>query len=59
MVYYWIVVLTLVRAAILDYVLSPLAQFAGIAKRKERDRFAEQAWILIYSSASWSLGMVC
>ena len=42
----------------LDYVLSPLAQLAGIAKRKEKDRFAEQAWILIYSSASWSLGMV-
>ena len=42
----------------MDYVLVPLAQLAGIGKKKEQIRFAEQAWIFVYSSTLWSLGMV-
>lgn len=58
LVLYWIVVLTGLRAAIMDYLLVPLAQMAGVTTKKDKTRFAEQAWILIYDSTVWSLGMV-
>lgn len=58
MVFHWIVVFTGLRVAVMDYILVPLAQAGGIAKKKERNRFAEQAWILTYAGAFWSLGMV-
>ncbi len=54
----WIVVLTGLRAAVMDYALVPIAQAAGIKKQKERVRFAEQAWVFIYSAFFFSLGMV-
>ena len=59
LVSFWIIVFTGLRVTIMDYLLVPLAQRAGISKRKEKIRFAEQAWILIYPSLFWSLGMVC
>lgn len=58
MVFYWITVFTGLRVAIMDYLLVPMAQRAGIGKRKEKVRFAEQAWIFMYSGTFWSLGMV-
>lgn len=58
LVLYWIVVFTGLRAAVMDYVLEPLAFMAGIEKKKEKVRFAEQAWIFLYDTAFWSLGMV-
>lgn len=58
MVLYSIVVLTGLRAAIMDYVLMPIAQAMGVARSKERVRFAEQAWLIIYDSTMWSLGIV-
>ena len=58
MVFYWIVVFTGLRVAVMDYILMPLAEAANISKKKERIRFAEQAWIFIYDGAFWSLGMV-
>ena len=58
MVAYSIIVLTGLRAATLDYVLVPLAQMLGVTKKKDKLRFAEQGWILIYDSVIWSLGMV-
>jgi acyl-CoA-dependent ceramide synthase len=51
MVFYWITVFTGLRAAVMDYLLVPLAQRAGIGKKKEKVRFAEQAWIFIYYGA--------
>ena len=42
----------------MDYVLTPLAAWAGIERKKARVRFAEQAWILLYYGAFWSCGMV-
>ncbi|KAL8824896.1 MAG: hypothetical protein Q9191_004749 [Dirinaria sp. TL-2023a] len=57
LVFYWIVVFTGLRAAVMDYILEPLAFMAGIEKKKEKVRFAEQAWIFLYSSSFWSLGM--
>jgi very-long-chain ceramide synthase len=58
LVMHWIVVFTGLRVFVMEYVMSPLAEKAGIHKKKERIRFAEQAWIYVYSSLSWSLGMV-
>lgn len=46
------------RAAVMDYLLIPIAQMAGIRRKKEKVRFAEQAWIFVYYTAFWSLGMV-
>ena len=42
----------------LDYILEPLAAMAGIEKKKDKVRFAEQAWVFLYDSSFWSLGMV-
>lgn len=58
LVFHWIVVFTGLRAATMDYILTPLAQWAGIDQTKDKARFAEQAWVLIYYGVFWSLGMV-
>ena len=58
MVLYWIVVFTGLRAAVMDYILMPIAQWGGVEKRKNRVRFAEQAWLLLYYVPFWTLGMV-
>jgi hypothetical protein len=58
MVLYWIVVFTGLRAAVMDYLLMPMAKKGGIATAKNQTRFAEQAWLLIYVSVFWSLGIV-
>ena len=55
---FWIIVFTGLRVVVMDYVLVPLAQHSGIAKKKKKIRFAEQAWVLIYYGSFWSLGMV-
>lgn len=57
-VVYWIIVLTGSRAAVMDYILMPIAKIASIEKKMERLRFAEQAWVLIYETVFFSLGMV-
>ncbi|KAI4182869.1 MAG: hypothetical protein L6R41_005727 [Letrouitia leprolyta] len=57
MVTFWVVVFCGLRAAVMDYVLTPLAQLVGLEKTKETTRFAEQAWVFIYDSVFWSLGM--
>ncbi|KIW76218.1 hypothetical protein Z517_10964 [Fonsecaea pedrosoi CBS 271.37] len=56
-VFYWIIVFTGLRCAVMDYLLSPLAASLGIRKRKPKVRFAEQAWILCYYTLSWCTGM--
>lgn len=58
MVFYWIVLFTGLRASLMDYVLKPFAQWAGVEKKKDLVRFSEQAWLLIYYSVFWSIGMV-
>ena len=55
-VFYWIIVFTGARCIIMDYILNPLAQFLGISKKKAKIRFAEQAWIVLYSGLSWTFG---
>jgi acyl-CoA-dependent ceramide synthase len=53
-----IVLFTGLRAGVMEHVLAPLAKRWGIAKRKDATRFSEQAWLLIYCSIVWPLGMV-
>ncbi|KAL8972953.1 MAG: hypothetical protein Q9183_000254 [Haloplaca sp. 2 TL-2023] len=57
LVVFWIVVFTGLRAAVMDYALAPLTSLVGLEKKKEKIRFAEQAWVLMYDTVFWSLGM--
>ncbi|KAI0172801.1 longevity assurance proteins LAG1/LAC1 [Hypoxylon sp. FL1284] len=52
-----VILFTGLRAGMMENVLAPLARQWGIAKRKEITRFSEQAWMLIYYSVFWSLGL--
>ncbi|OCL10728.1 longevity assurance proteins LAG1/LAC1 [Glonium stellatum] len=54
---FWIVVFTGLRVAVMDYILYPLAGLGGIKAKKEKVRFAEQAWLLVYYTVFWTLGM--
>jgi acyl-CoA-dependent ceramide synthase len=58
MVFYWIVVFTGLRAAVMDYILMPIAKKGGVKKERDQTRFAEQAWLLVYYSVFWTLGVV-
>src|ERR1700733_7324584 len=55
---HWIVVFTGLRVIVTEYIMSPLAEKAGIHKTKGKTRFAEQAWIYVYAGLFWSVGMV-
>lgn len=55
---FWIILLTGLRAGVIDYVLTPLAAWAGIQKKKAKIRFAEQAWLLCHHGSFWFCGMV-
>lgn len=54
-----IVLLTCLRAGVMDHVLAPLAQRWGVAGKKNATRFAEQGWMLMYYNVFWPIGMVC
>lgn len=56
-VFYWIIVFTGARCFTMDYILAPIAQWAGIRSKKAKVRFAEQAWILLYAGLFWCIGM--
>ena len=58
LVFFWIVLFTFLRSAVIDYVLVPLAHLGGINTRKGVVRFSEQAWLVIYYGAFWGVGMV-
>lgn len=50
---------TLLRDAAMRYVFMPFAQYGGVKTYKGLVRFAEQAWIMVYYTVFWVLGMVC
>ena len=58
MVSFWIVVFTGLRASVMEYVLIPFAKRYHVKTLRNQTRFAEQAWLLIYYSVFWTLGMV-
>ncbi|KAJ5610195.1 hypothetical protein N7510_006914 [Penicillium lagena] len=51
-----IIAFTAIRAIAIEWILQPLARYAGL-KRKASVRFAEQAWLFMYDGFFWSLGM--
>jgi TRAM1-like protein len=55
---FWVVFLSGLRAGVIDYILIPLAAWAGIEKKKAKVRFAEQAWLVCHHGTSLSCGMV-
>ena len=52
---FWVIMFTFLRAAVMEHLLIPIAKKEGI---KTTTRFAEQGWLFIYYSTSWTLGMV-
>ncbi|KAF2818380.1 longevity-assurance protein-like protein [Ophiobolus disseminans] len=54
---FWTVMFTGMRVVVMEYLLDPLARLGGIKTKKGLDRFKEQAWLIVYYTASWSLGM--
>lgn len=51
-------IFTGLRVAFMDYVLHPLAALWGVKNKKDKVRFVEQAWLLVYYSGFFTLGMV-
>jgi very-long-chain ceramide synthase len=41
----------------MDYLLTPIGAWAGITKKKQQVRFAEQTWIILYHGSFFSTGM--
>lgn len=58
MVFYWLVLFTGLRAGTMYYVLMPFATWGGVENKNGTVRFAEQAWMLLYCSVFWFVGMV-
>ena len=54
----WIVIFTGLRIVVMEYILTPLAELVGLRKKKAKTRFAEQAWLIAYTSVFWTLGLV-
>ncbi|KAK5134167.1 hypothetical protein LTR08_006827 [Meristemomyces frigidus] len=54
----FIVFFTALRAFSLEYLLMPVAGWAGIGKRKGRARFVEQSYMMIYYGIYWTWGLV-
>lgn len=57
LILFCIVLFTGLRAATMEYILAPFAKANGIEKRKDLTRFSEQAWLLVYYSVFWTLGL--
>lgn len=56
-VIYWVVLFTALRATVMDYVLMPFSTKAGVKRVRDQARFCEQAWLLVYYSVFWTMGM--
>ncbi|KAI8994830.1 TLC domain-containing protein [Pilobolus umbonatus] len=54
--FFYICVFTALRAATMDYVLIPFAQYFGVSVKKLQ-RFAEQSWSFVYYSCAFSYGI--
>ncbi|ORY67522.1 TLC domain-containing protein [Pseudomassariella vexata] len=51
------ILLTGLRAGIMNHILAPLAKAGGITKKKEIARFAEQGFLVIHYGIFWSIGV--
>ncbi|KAK1758106.1 TLC domain-containing protein [Echria macrotheca] len=57
LILFCVILFTGLRAAAMEYLLAPLAKAGGVTKRKDITRFSEQAWLLMYYSVFWTLGV--
>ncbi|KAK4198958.1 putative sphingosine N-acyltransferase [Triangularia verruculosa] len=57
LIMFFIVLLTGLRAGIMEYVLAPFARARGVNKKKDVVRFSEQGWLLVYYAFFWPLGV--
>ncbi|OWP00489.1 TLC domain-containing protein [Marssonina coronariae] len=57
MVSFWIVVFTGLRAAVMEYIFIPVAKRGGAKGQREQIRFAEQAWLAVYTTTFWCVGV--
>lgn len=55
--FFYICGFTALRAAMMDYVLLPIAKLAEVP-RKKHQRFAEQGWAFLYYTFAFSFGIV-
>jgi acyl-CoA-dependent ceramide synthase len=55
----WIIVITGLRVAVMDYILKPIARYGGVNSKKSQTRFAEQGWLFCYYLLFSPLGIVC
>ncbi|KAJ1956952.1 Sphingosine N-acyltransferase lag1 [Dispira parvispora] len=56
-VVFGLLLFTFIRASIMKYLLSPLAEFCQVKEAGKKARFCEQLWLVIYYTVSWSVGM--
>ncbi|KAK6335911.1 sphingosine N-acyltransferase lag1 [Orbilia blumenaviensis] len=56
LVLFWVTMLTMLRACLVDYIAKPWARSQGISK-KGCMRFSEQLWSMVYYIISFSIGM--
>ncbi|ROT41032.1 TLC domain-containing protein [Sodiomyces alkalinus F11] len=57
MIPFFVVLFTGVRAAVMEYILAPIAKTMGVRKTKQLTRFSEQSWLLVYYSVFWTMGV--
>ncbi|KAM9894622.1 hypothetical protein OXX69_011307, partial [Metschnikowia pulcherrima] len=56
-VVYWVVLLTFMRAVLMQFLFDPIAKHCfSVSSRKARVRFAEQSWSVVYYCFSFALG---
>lgn len=53
----FLLLITAARAATMRFILTPLARFCGVRRKVKMDRFAEQAWIVIWATFSLTYGL--
>ncbi len=58
LIFFCVVLFSGLRASTMEYILAPFAKSSGVTKKKEVTRFSEQAWLLIYYTVIWPLGVV-
>ncbi|POY74314.1 hypothetical protein BMF94_2508 [Rhodotorula taiwanensis] len=54
---WWVIAFCFLREATMRWGLRPLARWSGIRSSRAVVRFAEQGWLLVYYSFSWSIGI--
>ena len=57
-VMFWVIAFFGIRVTVMEYILFPLADLGGLRSKNLKIKFVEQAWVLVYDTATCSLGFV-